>query len=167
MGPLMWAVIAAFVYYLYLVSKQRRQRGLPPLPVVGPIFEVLLESEESAATSEAAEEVPRPVAVLKGDVAQFMADENESVQPHPIVTKCLAEPSCPPPNLTSTPEERKSGAGMASTYLMMPKDGELLFLLNQKASAFFICTNFQFLHPRFLQYRRLRLINRQHINRNS
>uniref|UniRef100_A0A914Q8I4 Uncharacterized protein n=1 Tax=Panagrolaimus davidi TaxID=227884 RepID=A0A914Q8I4_9BILA len=77
------AFISIIVGFLFLVSKQRRRRGLPPLPLIGQLFEAILDAEDqltgakttnnSGAQNTITDEIPRPVAVLKNDVGDFMA----------------------------------------------------------------------------------------------
>uniref|UniRef100_A0AC34F1Y9 Uncharacterized protein n=1 Tax=Panagrolaimus sp. ES5 TaxID=591445 RepID=A0AC34F1Y9_9BILA len=123
-----------------LVSKQRRRRGLPPLPIIGQLFDALLDAEDqitgnngTAATStktsgaeNKSEEIPRPVAVLKNDIGDFMAYPEESstatavLQPHPILKARTfgGESVMFPPPPEQPEDKRLPGAGMTSTYLM-------------------------------------------------
>ena len=126
MTLLLFASIAAAIAYLYFLSKERRRNGQPPLPLFGPFFDALLDAEDGRNLTSKADTLtsPRPVSRVENDVGEFSA--------YPDEKKSLVEPgtqsvayNIPPP--LQEERIRLPGAGVNSTYLMMPKQRKFMF----------------------------------------
>uniref|UniRef100_A0A7E4VZL8 Lysine-rich arabinogalactan protein 19-like n=1 Tax=Panagrellus redivivus TaxID=6233 RepID=A0A7E4VZL8_PANRE len=119
MGATTLVILGALIFYLFVVSKQRRKRGEPPLPIVGELFQPLLDYEEGLQTttksnSTNTDEIPTPVATIPNDIAEVATTEPKKEPepapppPPPPAPESLKEmPPPPPPAPTPAPEPLK------------------------------------------------------------
>lgn len=59
MGALFAVLIAMSIGYLFNISKQRRNEGKPPLPIIGTLMEPLLDAHETISSDKSPEDESR------------------------------------------------------------------------------------------------------------